>query len=124
MTCCTELSKGSIAPVVHPRRLLVAALPAGAHAIPGGGIDAYRVASGSIPSGGALDTAQVEKLFGGIRVWARGDERAPHKPLLLLYALGRLSRNEPRLIPYADVDRDLRSLLVQFGPHRKSQHPE
>jgi putative restriction endonuclease len=44
--------------------------------------------------------------------------------LLLLYALARCNRGEPRLIPYADVDRDLRSLLVQFGPHRKSQHPE
>jgi putative restriction endonuclease len=71
-----------------------------------------------------LDTAQVEKLFGGIHVWTRGDERAPHKPLLLLYALGRCSRNEPRLVPYADVDRDLRALLVQFGPRRKSQHTE
>jgi putative restriction endonuclease len=71
-----------------------------------------------------VEAAQIESLFGGIRVWARGDERAPHKPLLLLYALGRCSRGEPRLIPYADVDRDLRSLLVQFGPRRKSQHPE
>jgi putative restriction endonuclease len=71
-----------------------------------------------------VDSAQVEKLFSGIHVWMRGDERAPHKPLLLLYALGRCSRGEPRLTPYADVDRDLRSLLVQFGPHRKSFHPE
>jgi putative restriction endonuclease len=54
-----------------------------------------------------VGTTQVETLFGGIHVWTRGDERAPHKPLLLLYALGRCSRGEPRLIPYADVDRDL-----------------
>jgi hypothetical protein len=27
----------------------------------------------------------------GLQVWTRGDERAPHKPLLLLYALGRCS---------------------------------
>ena len=71
-----------------------------------------------------MDTAQVKRLFGGIHVWTRGDERAPHKPLLLLYALGRCSRNERRLIPYADVDRDLRTLLLHFGPQRKSQHPE
>jgi putative restriction endonuclease len=41
-----------------------------------------------------------------------------------LYALGWLSCGDPRLIPYADVDRDLRSLLVHFGPYRKSLHPE
>jgi putative restriction endonuclease len=71
-----------------------------------------------------VNTGQISKLFGGIHVWSRGAERAPHKPLLLLYALGRCSCGEPRLIPYADVDRELRSLLVQFGPHRKSLHPE
>ncbi|MFV1965743.1 MAG: phosphorothioated DNA-binding restriction endonuclease [Pirellulaceae bacterium] len=57
-------------------------------------------------------------------VWKRGSQRAPHKPLLLLYALAKCSRSEPRLISYADVDRDLRDLLLQFGPERKSCHPE
>ncbi len=59
-----------------------------------------------------------------IVIWKRGEQRAPHKPLLLLYALGRLVNANERLIPFADVDRDLRSLLVEFGPGRKACHPE
>ncbi len=59
-----------------------------------------------------------------IVVWKRGEQRAPHKPLLLLYALGRLVNFDQRLIPFADVDRELRSLLLEFGPERKACHPE
>jgi hypothetical protein len=31
-------------------------------------------------------------------VWKRGGERAPHKPLLALYAIGRALRGEPRMM--------------------------
>jgi putative restriction endonuclease len=62
--------------------------------------------------------------FAEIKVWTRGDERAPHKPLLILLALGAVQRGEPRLLAYADVDAKLRALLEEFGPVRKTQHPE
>jgi hypothetical protein len=48
------------------------------------------------------DQAIVER-FAKFAVWKRGDERAPHKPLLLLIALARIQRGDPRLIPYRDV---------------------
>src|SRR5258708_26302042 len=37
-------------------------------------------------------------LFRSVSVWKKGDERAPHKPLLILYALGKLlgGENEDR----------------------------
>jgi putative restriction endonuclease len=63
-------------------------------------------------------------LFDGLNVWSRGDERAPHKPLLALYALARWNRGEQGEIAFADVDRDLTPLLKQFGPLRRSYHPE
>ena len=53
--------------------------------------------------------------FKQINVWHKGDQRAPHKPLLLLYALGRCSRHEGVEIPYLDVERDLKELLIAFG---------
>jgi len=62
--------------------------------------------------------------FKGIRMWARGSERAPHKPLLLLMALGRLSRGESPEMPYRVVDEKLKQLLMDFGPRRTSYHPE
>lgn len=71
-----------------------------------------------------MDRDQLLDRIKEINVWRRGDQRAPHKPLLLLYALGRCIRGEDRLIPYAQVDPALRELLIEFGPPRKSQHPE
>ncbi|MCP4572659.1 MAG: HNH endonuclease [bacterium] len=62
--------------------------------------------------------------FAAINVWRRGDVRAPHKPLLLLFALARLSRGEGREVRYSDVHGKLGGLLTEFGPVRKSVHPE
>jgi len=63
-----------------------------------------------------------EKIL-NIRTWQRGDERAPHKPLLLLYSLARVARGEPRLVPYEKAVDDLRKLLKEFGPYRKYYYP-
>ena len=64
--------------------------------------------------------AQIE----GINVWKKGSQRAPHKPLLLLYALARSGRNRDRFIPHTEVDEKLKQLLIDFGPTRRSYHPE
>ena len=52
--------------------------------------------------------------------WRRGGERAPHKPLLLLYSLGRLQRTGSSVMAFADVERDLDALLEEFGPPRRT----
>jgi putative restriction endonuclease len=57
-------------------------------------------------------------------VWRRGDERAPHKPLLVLYALGQLQAGASRLIRFDRLEAPLSRLLEDFGPPRKSIHPE
>jgi putative restriction endonuclease len=71
-----------------------------------------------------VDEARIRELFSSIEVWRRGGERAPHKPLLLLYALARCARGKPREIPFRQVDPDLKQLLHEFGPARKAYHPE
>jgi putative restriction endonuclease len=65
----------------------------------------------------------LKQKFQNLTLWKRGGERAPHKPLLALYALGRVLRNEDRFIPYEEVDRKLTRLLQEFGPDRKSYNP-
>ena len=64
----------------------------------------------------------IEKIM-KIRTWQKGGIRAPHKPLLLLYTLGRLCRGEPRFVSYAEAEEDLRKLLIEFGPYRKTHYP-
>ena len=55
-----------------------------------------------------MTPTEIKEKFDAITVWKRGGERAPHKPLLALYAIGRALRGEPRMIEYAEVDSDLR----------------
>lgn len=73
---------------------------------------------------GKLGLEEIAQRFRNLHTWRRAGERAPHKPLLALYALGRLSREEERLIPFAEVDKSLGNLLRDFGPVRRSVHPE
>ncbi|WP_405139962.1 HNH endonuclease [Sphaerisporangium sp. NBC_01403] len=53
-----------------------------------------------------------------IRRWTRNGERAPHKPLLLLYALGRFQSHGAGPIPFSAAEADLKRLLKEFGPPR------
>lgn len=55
-----------------------------------------------------------------VGTWKRGDVRAPHKPLLLLLALARIQNGDSRLIPYAELESKLKSLLLDFGPPRQN----
>ncbi|MFI2413394.1 phosphorothioated DNA-binding restriction endonuclease [Streptomyces sp. NPDC018947] len=54
-----------------------------------------------------------------LRQWTQRGTRAPHKPLLLLYALGRYREDPDGGLRYTAVERDLQRLLVEYGPpHR------
>ena len=66
----------------------------------------------------------TRSAFARLRVWERDGERAPHKPLLALLALGRWAANQWGPLRYADIESPLRDLLAEFGPPRKSHHPE
>ncbi|AZS86305.1 restriction endonuclease [Streptomyces griseoviridis] len=54
-----------------------------------------------------------------LRQWSRDGVRAPHKPLLLLYALGRYQRDPGGAeLLYSAVEGDLKRLLAEYGPVR------
>ncbi|MFF8812942.1 phosphorothioated DNA-binding restriction endonuclease [Streptomyces pactum] len=54
-----------------------------------------------------------------LRQWSRNGTRAPHKPLLLLYALGRFQEDPDGDLRYSAVEQDLQRLLTEYGPpHR------
>lgn len=70
-----------------------------------------------------METSECLERFDNLNVWKRGSERAPHKPLLVLYALGRWQNGETQ-IAFSDASPILTELLRDFGPQRKSYHPE
>jgi putative restriction endonuclease len=71
-----------------------------------------------------MDRQDVLDQFRRLRTWSQGGKRAPHKPLLVLYALGRLLAGKDRLVAFKDLERDLTALLRGFGPTRQAYHPE
>jgi putative restriction endonuclease len=67
---------------------------------------------------------EIWQKIEGLQVWVRGDERAPHKPLLLLIALARIIHGKDRLISFDEIKPQLKMLLTEYGPPRKIPHPE
>ena len=63
---------------------------------------------------------RIARQFGDLNVWRRDGERAPHKPLLVLYALGQWQRGRQE-VRFSDVDRDVGELLREFGPPRATR---
>lgn len=62
--------------------------------------------------------------FARIKVWRRGNEQAPHKPMLVLYALGRWHQDGCTRVTFRDAERDLTTLLREFVVDRSNFHPE
>lgn len=76
-----------------------------------------------------IDAAQIRSIrqrFQSLSTWERGDNRAPHKPLLVLWSLGHYARGGSRLISYREIDAGLRRLLSNFGSvsAQRRPHPE
>ncbi|MFD5336468.1 phosphorothioated DNA-binding restriction endonuclease [Streptomyces hawaiiensis] len=55
-----------------------------------------------------------------LRQWTRSGTRAPHKPLLLLYALGRFQEDADGRLRYSAVEEDLQRLLTEYGPPNRT----
>lgn len=71
-----------------------------------------------------MNLDELKDSIKNLTIWKKRGERAPHKPLLILYALGKIQQGKPRMLPYKQVRLDLKELLIEFGPLRKSYHPE
>ncbi|MEV3949099.1 phosphorothioated DNA-binding restriction endonuclease [Streptomyces halstedii] len=55
-----------------------------------------------------------------LRQWTRSGTRAPHKPLLFLYALSRFQQDADDEVRYSAVEEDLRGLLTEYGPGNRT----
>jgi len=65
----------------------------------------------------------IQNKFRNLTIWQKKGMRAPHKPLMLLIALGRF-QNGIHSFTYKDIEQQLKDLLVKYGPQRKTYKPE
>lgn len=63
---------------------------------------------------------EILNSFQSLTVWKSGDRRAPHKPLLVMLALGYLQNKDQRLLPYKMIEEELERLLEEFGTPRNA----
>ena len=71
-----------------------------------------------------LKLEEILNLFRSLTIWNSGTERAPHKPLLALWTIGRCIGGRDRFALYETVAPELETLLRNFGPYRTVYHPE
>jgi putative restriction endonuclease len=73
-----------------------------------------------------LPRMPMQELMSEIKrqpAWEANGDRAPHKPLAILFAIGRALAGS-RMTRYVDAEAKLKNLLDEFGPTRDVQHPE
>lgn len=66
---------------------------------------------------------ELPQRFDDLIIWKQGDQRAPYGPLPVLYALGQWQAEE-NSVSFHQVEPYATALLREFGPPRKSNHPE
>ena len=71
-----------------------------------------------------MEKEEIKRRFQKLNLWERDGERAVHKPLLVLYTIGKLLSSKERFISFADTEKDLRNLLKEFGPWRTNYRPQ
>src|SRR5262245_14750431 len=54
--------------------------------------------------------------FGRLKTGSREGQRLPHKPLLVLLALGRWAQGDHGTVPFADIEKKLEALIRTYGP--------
>ena len=59
-----------------------------------------------------------------IKQWSQAGVRAPHKPLLILYAIGRLVNHGTSQVTFAEAERPLNDLLTGYGSPGTGTSPQ
>lgn len=67
----------------------------------------------------------LKQAISNITIWRKGEQRAPHKPLLLLHVLSHYRQSHDRLFNYgSEIYEPLLDLLERYGPQRRDQRPD
>ncbi|THA57324.1 hypothetical protein E6R62_08520 [Streptomyces sp. A1136] len=64
---------------------------------------------------------ELLNVLSGLRLARIAGQRAPHKPLLVLWLLGRFAATGSTSVTYADLEEPVSGLINEFGPDVTSQ---
>ena len=67
-------------------------------------------------SGEEDEAAAILARLRSLRQHQRNGHRSPHKPLLVLFALGRLLASGSSALPWSVAETELAKLIIEFGP--------
>ena len=71
-------------------------------------------------TGATRSTTGPLDRFASLRQHQRHGRRSPHKPLLVLLALGRLTATGSSALPWSEAESQLAELIAEFGPASKT----
>src|SRR4051794_6981821 len=71
-----------------------------------------------------LTDAEVLDRLTSFRQYIHDGERVPHKPLLVLLALGQLEQSGSSAVPWSIAEQRLAGLIAEFGPPSKTARPQ
>jgi putative restriction endonuclease len=67
---------------------------------------------------------RVLARLASLRLHRQGGRRSPHKPLLVLLALGRLAGTGSSELPWSDAEVRLAALIAEFGPASRTSRTQ
>jgi len=66
---------------------------------------------------------ELKQAVLSVKRWSRKDQRAPNKPLMMVYALSEYIKGHGQMFNFEhEVEQQVNELLRKFGPSRKSHH--
>lgn len=71
-----------------------------------------------------LSDEQALERLASFRQYQRDGKRVPHKPLLVLMALGRLEDTGSSALPWSVAETQLAELIAEFGPPSRTALPQ
>lgn len=72
----------------------------------------------------SADREWVLARLAGLRLHQRDGRRSPHKPLLVLLALGRLANTGSSALPWSQAQVQLGDVLAEFGPASRTSRSQ
>ncbi len=80
--------------------------------------------AGRVGSGLGGARRQVLDRLASLRQHQRDGQRSPHKPLLVLLALGRLAATGSSELPWSTAESELANLIADFGPPSRTSRAQ